>query len=186
MIEETEFWVNCVSCGKWRRLKSRSPEDIAFTCSLGPDPRYRSCSIPEEPAATHTTHTHTQHAANESAAAAAAAAKSVRSTLSNLSETTSTAASPDASVRQAPIVSSAPVDTSMVFIFFFFFFYITNPILLSLLFAHTPKAIYAFGVCAQAPVKTQWYPFFFLFSHLAFYSHHALACIYSRICTLLA
>ena len=46
-------WVQCDACAKWRELPSSLQPAMAaaWTCSMHPDPRWRSCAVPEDPAA---------------------------------------------------------------------------------------------------------------------------------------
>ncbi|XP_078268577.1 MORC family CW-type zinc finger protein 4 isoform X2 [Rhinoraja longicauda] len=57
MIEEPrtapdQAWVQCETCMKWRKLPPEvDPESLPenWYCNMNPDPKFRDCSIPEEP-----------------------------------------------------------------------------------------------------------------------------------------
>ncbi|XP_078067613.1 MORC family CW-type zinc finger protein 4 isoform X2 [Mustelus asterias] len=57
MVEEPrtapdQAWVQCETCMKWRKLPAEvDPESLPenWYCNMNPDPRFRDCSIPEEP-----------------------------------------------------------------------------------------------------------------------------------------
>ncbi|XP_051878502.1 MORC family CW-type zinc finger protein 3-like [Pristis pectinata] len=57
MIEESrtapdQAWVQCETCMKWRKLPPEvDPESLPenWYCNMNPDPKFRDCSIPEEP-----------------------------------------------------------------------------------------------------------------------------------------
>ncbi|XP_059507418.1 MORC family CW-type zinc finger protein 3-like isoform X3 [Stegostoma tigrinum] len=47
-----QAWVQCETCMKWRKLPPEiDPESLPenWYCNMNPDPKFRSCSIPEEP-----------------------------------------------------------------------------------------------------------------------------------------
>ncbi|KAE8621506.1 hypothetical protein XENTR_v10004855 [Xenopus tropicalis] len=48
-----QTWVQCNSCLKWRKVPDgvKISEDDAWDCSMNTDPRFRDCSVPEEPGA---------------------------------------------------------------------------------------------------------------------------------------
>ncbi|XP_067853144.1 MORC family CW-type zinc finger protein 4-like [Heptranchias perlo] len=57
MVEEPrtapdQAWVQCETCMKWRKLPPEvDPESLPenWYCNMNPDPKFRDCSIPEEP-----------------------------------------------------------------------------------------------------------------------------------------
>ncbi|XP_059824836.1 MORC family CW-type zinc finger protein 3a [Hypanus sabinus] len=47
-----QVWVQCDSCLKWRKIPDEIDPDMLpdkWFCSMNPDPKYRSCRVPEEP-----------------------------------------------------------------------------------------------------------------------------------------
>lgn len=50
-LQFDETWVQCDACDKWRRLKvsNLADDNAAWFCSMNTDPKYQSCSVPEEP-----------------------------------------------------------------------------------------------------------------------------------------
>ncbi|XP_010276587.1 PREDICTED: F-box protein At3g54460-like [Nelumbo nucifera] len=50
LSENSETWVQCDACHKWRKLSDKSIPDAtaAWFCSMNTDPLHQSCAIPEE------------------------------------------------------------------------------------------------------------------------------------------